>query len=131
VNNALEFHDSTVAEVRVLSPGVVEVVFDRACIHCSTGTPGTSPGECHVGRVVFRLHKASLAGNPAEFRGRLIDGTLSVHGSSHSVVSLPFATNLASSLSLTLDSGAILEVRASIVKAAMVGGTTYVEPFTG
>jgi hypothetical protein len=130
VKSAIEFHDSSVAAARLVA-GILELSLSPAYIHRSLGTPGIDSGEGHLGEVVLELANATVIGNLDVVRGRNSDGALSVNGATYTVVPLPFASANSASLSLALESGATLEIRASSVQVASVGPTTYVEPFTG
>jgi hypothetical protein len=130
VKAALEFHDSTVASVRVVA-GDAEVLLSPAYVHRSPGVPGIDPGEGHHQAVTVRLAAASVSGEVAAFAGRLSDGTLFVSGVSQGLVPLPYSARGNVGLSLVLASGATLEVVAGGIECLSHGPTAYVEQFPG
>jgi hypothetical protein len=54
MNRHIELHDSRIARIDI-SPGAVQLQFDRAYLHQSTGRPGIDPGTgwTQAARLVF------------------------------------------------------------------------------
>ena len=130
MNESLEFHDSSVSNVRAIGDRLF-VTFSKAYVHRSLGEPGVSAGEEFIRSAELIFEHASWSGELANACGDISDGHVSTGERQLSLLPLPFAIQSAVTAELVFTSGASLRVSASSAVCTATGTARFVERYDG
>ena len=130
MNEALEFHDSSVSSVRAVDGDLV-VAFSEAYVHRSVGEPGVSAGEGFVQPAELVFAGASWSGELGGAHGDLSDGFVVVSGTKHYLLRLPFDVGSPVSAQLVFVSGSTLQVSAASASCRTSGNARFVDRYAG
>ncbi len=131
MNSAIEFHDSTVADIRAVA-GALHLDLPSAYVHRSIGQPGIDSGTVFLqpAEVVFSNATHKEAGGPCG--GSISDASISVNGREFAnMVPLPFTAQGTVSASFIFTSGGVLSVNGTGVSCQVSGEAVLVEAYDG
>ncbi len=129
MNSIIELHDSTVAAIS-REGSAIEVRFEPAYVHKSTGRPGIDPGTGWTQDARLVISGASLTGTAPDLPCAVLDGDLLLGQERHDN-SLPVPLDMAGLIRLRLEFGlgSQLIVTGVGVRLELLGEPCYVEDF--
>jgi hypothetical protein len=131
MNNAVEFHDSEIAAIR-MTGGALHVVFESAYVHRSPGKPGIDPGSGYSQPVEMVFSDASYSESHGPCIGAVSDGVISSESARfENVVPLPFSALGHIAATITFTSGGVLSVTARGVSCVATGAARFIEQYDG
>lgn len=126
--DALEFHDSEVAEL-TLQGGDLVIRFSAAYVHRSALQPGVGEGAGFVQALEMRCLLPTMLEQSPGCMGGLWDGVLHVAGNRLALVPLPYETREPIALELSFASGGICKLQAQGMVLRAMGQAHFVEWF--
>jgi hypothetical protein len=127
MNDAIEFHDSTLAGIAFDGRDLV-VSLAPAYVHRSAGRPGVDPGSGWLQDVDLVVTEAIVESSPSEVPVELCDGSLSVGEALwDNLLPLPLAASGATSLVVITGRGERLAVRGAGASIVIRGEPRYLE----
>lgn len=128
MNEALEFHDSTVRCVEQHGSSVF-VEFEPGVIHRTGAGPGIDDGDVFLqpARLVFR--EASVTGNIAAGNGSLSDGTIYLPANALSLVPVPHDYSGDVRSELVFVNGEVLNIVGHGFNCSVHGDATFLQRF--
>ena len=130
MNEALEFHDSTVESVQ-READTLRISLRPAYVHRSSGRPGFGSGEGYTQPIDILFSDARVEVNGACI-GTVSSGSVSCNGQVfENLVALPL--NEAGNIQATLEfsSGGVMKVWALACASSVLGVASFVEAYEG
>jgi hypothetical protein len=130
MNQAIEFHDSSLTRVSRVASGIEFEL--EAYVHRSSGKPAVDPGEgWAIPCKIALLSTFEVSGNVHE-AGSIWDGSVSIPGRApESVLALPLHHEGRCAIELVLTSGEIIRVSGSGLEVTPTGSGSFIEMFSG
>jgi hypothetical protein len=128
LNRAIELHDSYLGRINSLGNSV-ELYFEPAYIHQSSGRPGFEPGTGWNQNAVFKLQDASTEGEPFDLPADIYEGKLEIDGNEVRDL-LPVPSDYSGRIVLTLSertTGRTMLFWCSRLTVSVLGEAKYVE----
>jgi hypothetical protein len=129
MNQAIEFHDSTLSSISE-KRGTVVLHFDKAYIHQSKGKPGIDNGTGWLQAIDIELTGAEIDSMPHDFPVDLDDGVIVINDeSSKNGLALPVEASGEVKLNLKTVTGEELKITARHISSIEKSELEYVEEF--
>jgi hypothetical protein len=127
MNQAIEFHDSTVSDIRVESGGLT-IRLSPAIVHRSTGTPGEAPGTCWAQDAELYLPGATVQGSTPQLPCTLSDDSLALGGAPfYGLLPVPWKTSGSTLLELVFVDGETIRIEAIGLRISLTGVAKYLD----
>ena len=128
MNESLEFHDSTVASVR-MSDGALVIEFDDAIVHRTSGRPGVDAGDVLLQGAELVFRGAKPDGNISACTGQISSGTIHLHADALRLVPIPFFYSGSARGEITFSNGHLLSFAATGFECSIRGEARFLERF--
>ena len=129
MNREIEFHDSTLKEIRVAN-GEAVLSFGEAYVHHSEGTPGIGKGTGWAQKIELVCLEVTVIEIPDDLPNHIDDGFFIINGiKSVNMMKLPFQTNCEMELVLFTMYGKKLHLKAKSAFTREIGEPVFIEEY--
>jgi len=129
MNREIEFHDSTLKEIRLNNDEAV-LCFDKAYVHHSEGTPGESKGTGWAQKIDLICKEVTVIEIPDDLPNDIDYGFFIINGvKSVNMMKLPFKTDTEIELVLLTQYGEKVHLKAKSAFSEEMGSPSYIEDF--
>jgi len=131
MNREIEFHDSTLKEIK-LNEGNAVLFFDEAYVLHSEGTPGLDNGTGWAQKINLNLKGVSIIEIPDDLPLDIDYGYFIIKGEkTTNMMKLPFSTDDEIEIVLFTQYGNKLHLKAKSALTQELGSARYIEDFPG
>ncbi|CAB1059458.1 hypothetical protein D1BOALGB6SA_4220 [Olavius sp. associated proteobacterium Delta 1] len=129
MNREIEFHDSTLREIKI-NEGDAVLCFDETYVHHSEGTPGISKGTGWAQKIDLICKGAKVLELPDDLPNDIDYGYFIINGDkSENMMKLPFKTESEIEIVLITQYGKKAHLIAKTAFTKEIGQAKYIEDF--